>query len=92
MLRGDFVNYDLDHPGYVFASVTPRLIISSHFLSTERIYLQYSRYIYGDKMTLAGQWPWAAPLAAGNDVLQGGPYSGMTPDKNVVKLQAEVAF
>src|SRR5450432_4045013 len=52
MLRGDFVNYDLDPPGYVFASITPRVIISSHFLSTERIYLQYSRYTYGDKMTL----------------------------------------
>jgi len=92
MLRGDFVNYDLDHPGFVFASITPRVIISSHFLSTERIYIQYSRYIYGDKMVLAGQWPWGAPLVAGNDVLQGGPYSGMTPDKNVIKLQAEVAF
>jgi hypothetical protein len=92
MLRGDFVNYDLDHPGFVFASITPRVIVSSHFLSTERIYIQYSRYFYGDKMTLAGQWPWGQALVAGNDVLQGGPYSGMTPDKNVVKLQAEVAF
>jgi hypothetical protein len=92
MLRYDFVNYDLDHPGLVFASITPRVIVSSNFLSSERIYLQYSRYIYGDKMVLAGQWPWGAPLVAGNDVLQGGPYAGMKPDANVVKLQAEVAF
>ena len=54
MLRYDAVNYDLDHPGYVFLSITPRVIVSSHFLSSERIYLQYSRYIYGDKMMLAG--------------------------------------
>jgi hypothetical protein len=29
---------------------------------------------------------------AGSDVLQAGPYAGMTPDVNVVKLQADVAF
>jgi len=92
MLRYDSVNYDLDHPGYVFLSVTPRVIVSSHFLSSERIYLQYSRYKYGDNIKLAGQWPWVAPLVAGSDVLQAGPYSGMTPDVNVVKLQADVAF
>jgi hypothetical protein len=92
MLRYDSVNYDLDHPGYVFLSITPRVIVSSHFLSSERIYLQYSRYKYGDHMTLAGQWPWVAPLVAGSDVLQAGPYAGTTPDENVVKLQADVAF
>jgi hypothetical protein len=95
MLRYDAVTYDLDHPGYVFAGVTPRVIIASHFLSSERIYLQYSRYFYGDKMVLAGTWPigtGGAPLVAGTDILQGGPYSGKKPDENVVKLQAEVAF
>jgi hypothetical protein len=92
MLRYDAVNYDLDHPGLVFSGITPRAIISSHFLSSERIYLQYSRYIYGDKMVLAGTWPWGVPLVAGADILQGGAYSGKKPDENVVKLQAEVAF
>ena len=95
MLRYDAVNYDLDQPGYVFLSVTPRVIFSSHFLSSERIYLQYSRYKYGDKMVLAGTWPLTAgggPLVAGSTVLQQGPYAGMTPDQNVVKLQAEIAF
>ena len=72
MLRYDAVNYDLDHPGYVFVSVTPRVIFSSHFLSSERIYLQYSRYKYGDNMVLAGTWPWGAPLVAGSNVLQQG--------------------
>ena len=79
-------------PGYVFAAITPRVIFSSHFLSSERIYLQYSRYVYGDNMKLAGTWPWTAPLVAGSNVLQQGPYAGMTPDQNVVKLQAEIAF
>lgn len=92
MLRYDLVNYDLDHSGYVFASFTGRAIISSHFLSSERIYIQYSRYRYGDNMTLAGTWPWLAPLVAGSDVLQAGPYARTTPDVNVVKLQADIAF
>ena len=92
MLRFDEVNYALGNPGYVFASFTPRVIFSSHFLSSERIYFQYSRYFYGDNMKLNQQWPWNAPLVAGANVLQQGPYSGMTPDQNVVKLQAEIAF
>ena len=92
MLRFDAVNYDLDHPGFVFASITPRAIVSSHFLSSERIYIQYSRYFYGDKMVLAGTWPWGVPLVAGTDILQGGTYAGKKPDENVVKLQADIAF
>jgi hypothetical protein len=92
MARYDAVNYDRDHGGYVFAAYTARAIISSHFLSSERIYLQYSRYRYGDKMVLNGTWPWGAPLVAGANVLQQGPYSSKTPDQNVVKLQAEIAF
>jgi len=92
MLRYDTVNYDVDHPGYIFATITPRAIISSHFLSSERIYVQYSRYIYGDRMVLAAKWPWGTPLVAGSDVLQQGPYAQKTPDENVVKLQADVVF
>jgi hypothetical protein len=93
MVRYDLVNYDLDHPAYIFSAITiPRVVISSHFLSGERIYLQYTRYNYGDKMLLAGTWPWNTPLVAGSTVLQGGPYAQKTPDENVVKLQAEIAF
>jgi hypothetical protein len=92
MLRYDAVNDNLSQPGFVFSSITPRAIISSHFLSRERIYIQYSRYIYGDKMVLAGTWPWGTPIVAGTDILQGGPYSGKKPDENVVKIQADVAF
>lgn len=91
-LRYDTVNYDLDHPAYIFSAVTARAAFSSHFLSGERIFIQYSRYIYGDKMVLNGTWPWGAPLVAGSNVLQQGPYSGQRPDQNVVKLQADIAF
>lgn len=93
MLRYDAVNYDRDHSGFTFSSITPRVIVSSHFLSSERIYIQYSRYFYGSKMVLAGTWPWGVPLVAGNDILQGSPaYAGKKPDENVIKLQADVAF
>jgi hypothetical protein len=92
MLRYDLVNYDLNHPAYIFSSITPRAVFSSHFLSGESIYIQYSRYIYGDKMVLAGTWPWGAPLVAGSTVLQEGPYAFKRPDEDVVKLQATVAF
>jgi hypothetical protein len=92
MARFDSVTYDLDHPGYIFSAITGRLIFSSHFLSSESIYLQYSRYRYGDKMVLNGSWPWGAPLVAGSNVLQQGPYSGTKPDMDVLKLQAEIAF
>jgi hypothetical protein len=107
MLRYDGVNYDVGNKvtalpgpdgtgggtgGYSFSSITPRVTVSSHFLSSERIYLQYSRYTYGDKMVLNASWPWGSSLVAGASVLQAGPYSGMTPDANVVKLQADIAF
>jgi hypothetical protein len=92
MLRWDEVNYDLGSPGYVFSAITPRITFSSHFLSGESIYLQYSRYRYGDRMVLSGQWPWGTPLVAGSDILQGGPYVGLKPDMDVVKIQASVSF
>jgi hypothetical protein len=92
MLRYDTVNYDLDNPGFIFSAITPRLTFSSHFLSGESIYIQYSRYRYGDLMVLAGRWPWGLPLVAGSDIIQGGSYAGHKPDLDVVKLQANVAF
>jgi hypothetical protein len=92
MLRYDTVNMYTDYPGYIFSSITPRLVISSHFLSGETIYLQYSRYFYGDKMVLNPTWQWNSSLVAGESVLQEGPYSGQKPDMDVVKLQATIAF
>lgn len=92
MVRWDEVNYNLDHPGYVFSSITPRVTFSSHFLSGESLYIQYSRYRYGDQMVLAGKWPWGTQMVAGSDIVQGGTYTGDKPDMDVVKLQATVAF
>jgi hypothetical protein len=92
MLRYDTVNYDLDRGAYVYAAITPRVSLASHYLSGERIFIQYTRYIYGDDMDLNATWPWGTPLVAGSNVLQQGPYSGKTPDENVVKLQADIAF
>jgi hypothetical protein len=92
MLRWDEVNYDLDHPGYVFSAITPRVTFATHFLSSESFYIQYSRYRYGDRMTLAGKWPWGQFLIPGSTYTQGGPYTGDKPDMDVIKFQASVAF
>jgi hypothetical protein len=93
MLRGDIVNYDLDQNGYVFAAVTARLQFASHFLSSERMYLQYTRYIYGDKIVLDANWPWFQNLVQGSSVIQQSvAYSGSKPDANVIKFQSEIAF
>jgi len=43
-------------------------------------------------MVLNATWPWGAPLVAGSNVLQQGPYSGKKPDADILKLQAEIAF
>lgn len=92
MLRWDEVNYDLDHTGYVFSAISPRVTFSTHFLSGESIYIQYSRYRYGDRMVLAGDWPSGLPLVAGSDILQGGPYAGKKPDMDVIRFQASASF
>ena len=92
MARFDQVNYDMDHGGYVFSAITGRLIFSSHFLSSESIYVQYSRYRYGDNMVLYGQWPWGQELVAGSQYFQNSPYSGTKPDMDVIKIQATASF
>lgn len=92
MVRGDTVNYDRDNAGLIFSAITGRVSLFSHYLSSEIIYLQYSHYVYGDRMVLAGQWPWGTPLVAGSDVIQGGAYAQKKPDMDILKLQASVAF
>jgi hypothetical protein len=89
-LRWDEVNYNLDDTGYVFSAISPRVTFSSHFLSTESIYIQYSRYRYGDRMLLGGKWPWGQYMIPGARYTQN--YAGEKPDMDVVKLQASVAF
>jgi hypothetical protein len=92
MARWDEVNYDLNNPGYIFSAITGRLSLYSDFLSGERLFFQYSRYRYGDNMTLAGAWPWGVPLVAGSEIIQGGPYAGSKPDMDVIKVQADIKF
>jgi hypothetical protein len=92
MLRWDEVNYNLDDTGYVFSAISPRVTFSSNFLSTESIYIQYSRYRYGDRMVLVGKWPWGQYMIPGSRYTQAGPYSGEKPDMDVIKLQASVTF
>lgn len=85
----------LDRAGYVFSAITARVAFFSHFLSSESIFLQFSRYKYGDKMVLAAQYPWGSnPIVVGSDVFQNrtGGYGGKTPDESVIKLQAQVTF
>jgi hypothetical protein len=94
MVRADQVNYDQNHGGYVFADLTGRLSLFSHYLSGECIYLQYSHYIYGDHMVLDGTWPWGTVMVTGSDITQAyvGAYVGKKPDADVIKLQAQVRF
>lgn len=90
MLRWDEVNYNLDDTGYVFSAISPRVTFSSHFLSSESIYIQYSRYRYGDRMVLRGTWPWGQFMIPGSRYTQN--YTGEKPDMDVIKVQASVAF
>ena len=76
MLRCDLVNYDLDHPAYIFAAITARVIFSSHFLSSERIYLQYSRYVYGDNMVLERDVALGRAAGGGKQRASRGPLFG----------------
>ena len=76
MLRYDDVDVDAGGDGGAFRAVTPRLTFTSHALSTESIWLQYSRYFYDDDVVL--------PTSANQ------PYPN--PDRNVVKLQANLSF
>jgi hypothetical protein len=92
MLRADQVNYDQNSDGYVFAALTGRLSLFSHYLSGECIYLQYSHYVYGKKMVLAGTWPWGTNMVAGTSVVQAFEYPKQKPDEDVIKLQAQVRF
>jgi hypothetical protein len=83
MLRFDQVNnanpdlHDLGLAGNTFAMITPRLIISSHYGSSEMVYIQYTRYIFGDAFM--------SPQGAGL-FIDGGPAA------NVVKVEATMSW
>jgi hypothetical protein len=76
MMRYDSVDLDAEADGRAFRVVTPRLIFTSHVMSTESIWLQYSRYFYDDDVLL--------------EASASQPYPN--PDRNVIKLQANMSF
>jgi hypothetical protein len=76
VLRYDQVHLDLDDAGNTFHVITPRVVFFSHVLSSESVWIQYSRYIYGSDIALP--------------ITDTQPYP--TPDENVVKLQANMSF
>jgi hypothetical protein len=76
VLRYDQVHLDLDDAGNTFHVLTPRVVFFSHVLSSESIWIQYSRYFYGSEIALP--------------ITDTQPYP--TPDRNVVKLQANMSF
>jgi hypothetical protein len=92
MARADQIVYNMDHAGYIFASLSGRLSLYSR-LSKACIYLQYAHYIYGSKMVLGGTWPWNTNLVAGGTEIQAiGVYSQAKPDEDVITLQGQVRF
>jgi hypothetical protein len=76
MMRYDTVDLDAESDGRAFRVLTPRVIFTSHVLSTENIWLQYSRYYYDDDVRLVTS--------------SSQPYPN--PDRNVIKLQANMSF
>jgi hypothetical protein len=76
MLRYDSVDLDTSTDGRAFRVVTPRVTFTSHALSTESIWLQYSRYFYDSDVVL--------------ETSASQPYPN--PDRNVIKLQANLSF
>jgi len=62
MMRYDMVDLDTRAPGHAFRVVTPRVTFTTHVLSTESIWLQYSRYYYDDlSLETTETQPYARP-------------------------------
>ena len=76
--RYDWVSEQLDDSGLSFRAISPRITFRSQWLAKEQLYVQYSRYFYGDDVRApAGD---TAPLHVG------------APDEHVVKLQAQIGL
>jgi hypothetical protein len=75
-LRYDRVVLDIDDSANSFRIVSPRLAFFTSFLTREMIYLQYSRYLYNERIRLrTGQ--------QGTETI---------PDDHVLKIQAQMSF
>lgn len=75
-LRYDRVILNMDDDADSFRIVTPRLTFFSKWFLDAQIYLQYSHYFYGDRVT----------LRPGQVALE------TIPDKDVFKIQAQIVF
>lgn len=75
-LRYDRVVLDVNDSANSFRIVSPRLSFFTSFLTREMIYLQYSRYIYNERIRLR----------------QGQVQLETMPDDHVIKLQAQITF
>ncbi len=75
-LRYDRVVLDVDDSANSFRALSPRLSFFTSFLTREMIYLQYSRYMYNERIR----------LRPGQQQLE------TMPDDHVFKLQAQMTF
>jgi hypothetical protein len=75
-LRYDRVILDMNDDANTFRVLSPRLALRTHWLTDVEIFLQYSRYFYGERVQLR---PGQIPLET-------------KPDENVIKLQAQIVF
>lgn len=74
--RYDRVIPDIRDDASAFRVFTPRLILRAHWFTDAQLYLQYSHYQYGSNVTLR----------------QGQVPLETLPDKDVVKIQAQLVF
>ncbi len=75
-LRYDRVTLDSNDDANGFRVISPRITLRTHWLVDGEIYIQYSRYFYGDRIA----------LRPGQVALE------TVPDTDVLKLQAQLIF
>lgn len=75
-LRYDRVVLDVDDSANSFRILSPRLAFFTSFLTREMLYIQYSRYIYNERIR----------LRTGQQNLE------TMPDDHVLKIQAQMTF
>jgi hypothetical protein len=75
-LRYDRVVLDVDDSANSFRIISPRLAFFTSFLTREMLYVQYSRYVYNERIR----------LRTGQQNLE------TMPDDHVLKIQAQMTF
>jgi len=75
-LRYDRVVLDVDDSANSFRIISPRIAFFTSFITREMLYVQYSRYIYNERIR----------LRTGQQNLE------TFPDDHVLKIQAQMTF